>query len=193
MEITNRIFIDEDKINELIESKPTKDKINEILDKSLSLKGLTLEEAAFLLNVNDDELLEKLFKAAKTVKEKIYGKRIVLFAPLYLSNYCANNCLYCGFRLDNKEIQRKVLSVDEVIQEVQEIVNTGHKRLLLVAGEDLHKCNLDYIEEIINKIYELKILNGEVRRININIAPLSVEDFKRLGSFGIGTYQSFQE
>ncbi|OGI27691.1 MAG: [FeFe] hydrogenase H-cluster radical SAM maturase HydG [Candidatus Melainabacteria bacterium RIFOXYA12_FULL_32_12] len=193
MEITNRIFIDEDKINELIESKPTKDKINEILDKSLSLKGLTLEEAAFLLNVNDDELLEKLFKAAKTVKEKIYGKRIVLFAPLYLSNYCSNNCLYCGFRIDNKNIQRKVLTVDEVLQEVREIVNVGHKRILLVAGEDIHKCNLDYIEGIINKIYEQKILNGEVRRININIAPLSVEEFKRLGSFGIGTYQSFQE
>ena len=193
METQNRIFIDENKINALIDTKPDKDRVNEILNKSLSLKGLNLEEAAVLLNVADSDLLEKIFKAAKTVKENIYGKRIVLFAPLYLSNYCSNNCLYCGFRIDNKNIQRKMLSVDEVLDEVREIVNTGHKRLLLVAGEDTHKCNLDYVEKIINKIYEQKILNGEVRRININIAPLSVEEFKRLGSFGIGTYQSFQE
>ena len=190
---STRIFIDEAKINKLMELKPSGERVDEILDKALTLKGLDLEDAAVLLNIEDDKTLEKLFKTAKTLKEKIYGKRIVLFAPMYLSNYCVNNCLYCGFRYDNKELARKMLSVDEVIEEVQAIVSTGHKRLLLVAGEDTKKCNLDYIESIINKIYEQKILNGEVRRININMAPLSVEDFKRLGSFGVGTYQSFQE
>lgn len=193
MEATDKIFIDENKINELIELTPSQDKINEILNKALSLKGLDFKDAAMLLNVNDRENLEKIFHTAREVKEKIYGKRIVLFAPLYLSNYCSNNCLYCGFRHDNKAIKRKMLTVDEVIEEVKAIVNTGHKRILLVAGEDTNICNLDYIEEIINRIYELKIMNGEVRRLNINIAPLSTEDFKRLADFGIGTYQSFQE
>jgi 2-iminoacetate synthase len=193
---SKNFIIDQDRINDLIEktSKGNNElKIKEILDKAMDLKSLSLEEAAILLNVNDNKTLEKLFKAAKMLKEKIYGKRIVLFAPLYLSNYCVNNCLYCGFRVDNKDIVRKMLTPDEVIEEAKTIVNTGHKRILLVAGEDLRKCNLDYIKEIIDKIYEQKILNGEVRRININIAPLSVEEFKRLSTFGIGTFQSFQE
>lgn len=193
MEKIKNFIIDEDRINELIEKKSSKNDTLAILDKALTLKGLSIEEASVLLNIEDDEILEKLFKAAKTVKEKIYGKRIVLFAPLYLSNYCVNNCLYCGFRHDNKDIVRKMLTPDEVLQETKAIVNTGHKRILLVAGEDLRKCNLDYIKEIIDKIYEQKVLNGEVRRININMAPLSVEDFRRLASFGIGTFQSFQE
>lgn len=191
-----KFMIDEDRINELIlktSNNTNEAKITEILDKALELKGISFEEAATLLNINDEKILEKVFKAAKQLKEKIYGKRIVLFAPLYLSNYCVNNCLYCGFRKDNKDIVRKMLTPDEVIEEAKSIVNVGHKRILLVAGEDLKKCNLDYIKEIIDKIYEQKILNGEVRRININIAPLSVEEFKRLSTFGIGTFQSFQE
>ena len=186
-------IIPESRINDLMSLQSTDTKIDEILNKALSLKGLTLEETAYLLNIEDDESLNKLFKTAKTVKEKIYGKRIVLFSPLYISNYCTNNCLYCGFRYDNKDIKRRKLSVDEVIKEAQTIVNMGHKRILLVAGEDQNAVNLDYIEEIIQKMYELKVMNGEVRRININIAPLSVEDFKRLKSFNIGTFQSFQE
>jgi 2-iminoacetate synthase len=186
-------IIPEAKINDLMELKPTKEKIDEILNKALNLKGLSIEETAYLLNIEDDETLNKLFKTAKTLKEKIYGKRIVLFAPLYISNYCTNNCLYCGFRFDNKTMNRRKLSVDEVIQEAQNIINMGHKRILMVAGEDKNTVNLDYIEEIIQKMYELKVMNGEVRRININIAPLSVEEFKRLKSFNIGTFQSFQE
>lgn len=186
-------IIPESRINDLMNLQPTESKIDEILNNALDLKGLTLEETAFLLNIEDDETLNKLFKTAKTVKEKIYGKRIVLFSPLYISNYCTNNCLYCGFRNDNKEIKRRKLSVDEVIKEAQSIVNMGHKRILLVAGEDQSAVSLDYIEEIIQKMYKLKIMNGEIRRININIAPLSVEGFKRLKSFDIGTFQSFQE
>lgn len=186
-------IVPESKINDLMGLKPTQDKIDQILNNALELNGLSLEETAYLLNIEDDESLNRLFKTAKTVKEKIYGKRIVLFSPLYVSNYCTNNCLYCGFRYDNKDISRRKLNVDEVIKEAQAIVNQGHKRILLVAGEDKNAVNLDYIEEIIKKMYELKIMNGEVRRININIAPLSVEEFKRLKTFNIGTFQSFQE
>lgn len=186
-------IIPESRINDLMSLQSTETGIDEILNNALALKGLTLEETAHLLNIEDDESLNKLFKTAKTVKEKIYGKRIVLFSPLYISNYCTNNCLYCGFRYDNKDIKRRKLSVDEVIKEAQSIVNMGHKRILLVAGEDQNTVSLDYIEEIIQKMYELKVMNGEVRRININIAPLSVDDFKRLKSFNIGTFQSFQE
>ncbi len=186
-------IINVDLINSLLEQKPTEAQVDEILDKALNLKGLTLEESATLLNVEDDKILEKVFKAAKKLKEKIYGKRIVLFAPLYLANYCANNCLYCAFRVANKDMVRTKLTADEVIEEAKIIMNQGHKRVLLVAGEDLKKCGLDYIQEIIDKIYEQKVFNGEIRRLNINIAPLDVEGFKRLAGMGIGTFQSFQE
>ena len=186
-------IINVDQINELMEKRGDAAKANEILDKALSLKGISLEEAAILLNINDDETLEKLFTAAKAVKEKIYGKRIVLFSPLYVSNYCTNNCLYCGFRRDNKEIKRRKLTVEETVEEAKTIIKMGHKRLLLVAGEDLNAINLDYLEEVIKRIYDLKLGKGEIRRINVNIAPLSVEDFKRLKTFNIGTFQSFQE
>lgn len=193
MSITNKQIINVNKINELIEQTYTESQIDEILNKALELKGLSLEDSAALLNVKDETVLEKIFKAAKQLKETIYGNRIVMFAPLYLSNYCVNNCLYCGFRIDNKTMNRKMLTVDEVVAEAEAIMNMGHKRILLVAGEDTNRCNLDYIQEIIDKIYEKKIFNGEIRRLNINIAPLKVEQFKRLGEMGIGTFQSFQE
>ena len=186
-------IVNEEKINGLMELKPTQEQIDKILEKAMELKGLSLEETAYLLNIQDEENLNKLFKTANAMKEKIYGKRIVLFSPLYVSNYCTNNCLYCGFRADNKGMNRRKLTPEEVVREAQAIVNQGHKRILLVAGEDKNTVNLDYIEEIIQKMYELKVMNGEVRRININIAPLSVEEFKRLKTFGIGTFQSFQE
>lgn len=195
--MTNHIalenIIDVEKINSLIDQMPEESKVDEILSRALNLKGLSYEESALLLNVEDEGVLNKIFKAAKQLKEKIYGNRIVMFAPLYLSNYCVNNCLYCGFRIDNKQITRHKLSVEQAIDEAKTIMDMGHKRILLVAGEDLTRCNLDYIKEIIDGIYEKKILNGEVRRININIAPLSVEEFKKLASFGIGTFQCFQE
>ena len=193
MAIKEQQIINEEQILNLLETKPSAEKVDEILNKALNLKGLTVEETSCLLNIEDDETLNKLFKAARTVKEKIYGKRIVLFAPLYVSNYCTNNCLYCGFRRDNKDIERRKLSVDEAVDEAATIINQGHKRILLVAGEDQGQMNLDYVEEVIKKIYELKRGQGEIRRLNINIAPLSVEDFKRLKTFDIGTFQSFQE
>ncbi len=193
MKLGLKSIVNEEKINGLLDLKPSGDLVNEILNKALLLKGLSLEDAAILLNIKDPEGLNRLFKAAKIVKEKIYGQRIVLFSPLYVSNYCTNNCLYCGFRRDNKDITRRKLSVEEALKEAESIIKMGHKRILLVAGEDMQQVNLDYIEEVIRKIYELKIDRGEIRRININIAPLSVEDFKKLKTFNIGTFQSFQE
>lgn len=194
MNTVNKTFIDEDKINDLIDKKPeSKERINEILDKALAAKGLTLEESAELLNIEDDKTLEKLFKTAKIIKEKIYGKRIVLFAPLYAANVCTNNCVYCAFRRDNKNIERRVLTPAEVVEEAKAIMRMGHKRILLLTGEDYKETGLDYLQEIMERIYKTKELNGEIRRINVNIAPLSVEDFKRLNTFGIGTYSLFQE
>lgn len=186
-------IIQPDIINDLINKKTDNSKIDEILNKALKLKGLELEESAELLNVDDEETAEKIFKAAKQLKEIIYGNRIVLFAPLYAANVCTNNCLYCGFRRDNNSIKRCVLTPDEVAEEAKAIMELGHKRIVLLTGEDYKETGLDYLENCINKIYEAKVFNGEIRRINVNIAPLSVEDFKRLNSFGIGTYQLFQE
>jgi len=186
-------IIQPDIINDLINKKTDNSKIDEILNKALKLKGLDLEESAELLNVDDEETAEKIFKAAKQLKEIIYGNRIVLFAPLYVANVCTNNCLYCGFRRDNNSIKRCVLTPDEVAEEAKAIMELGHKRIVLLTGEDYKETGLDYLENCINKIYEAKVFNGEIRRINVNIAPLSVEDFKRLNSFGIGTYQLFQE
>jgi len=186
-------IINVDLINSLLDEKPTAAQVDEILSKALAMKGLTLKESAMLLNVDDDALLEKLFRAAKELKEKIYGKRIVLFVPLYASNYCANNCVYCGFRRDNESIARKHLTPTEVVEEAKAIIRQGHKRIILLTGEDYKHAGLDYIQEIMERIYKEKVFNGEIRRININIAPLSVEDFKKLNSFDIGTYQLFQE
>ncbi len=186
-------IINNDKIFDLINKKVDKKIVLEILDKSLKLKGLTLEESAELLNVEDDETLGLIFKAAKDLKEQIYGKRIVLFTPLYASNFCSNNCVYCAFRRDNKKIQRRHLTPEEVVEEAKAIMRLGHKRIILLTGEDYIHSGLDYLQEIMDRIYKEKVFNGEIRRINVNIAPLSVEDFKRLNTFGIGTYQLFQE
>lgn len=192
--IVNNTFIDEDKINDLISCKTADNaKVEEILNKAMLAGGLSLEEAAVLLNIDDDNTLEKLFKAAKTIKERIYGKRIVLFAPLYAANVCTNNCVYCAFRRDNKDIQRRVLTPEEVVEEAKAIMRMGHKRIILLTGEDYKDTGLDYLQEIMERIYKTKELNGEIRRINLNIAPLSVDDFRRLNTFGIGTYQLFQE
>lgn len=186
-------IINEDIIFGLIDKKVDDNKVKAILDKALQMKGLSLEESAMLLNVENDKTLALVFKAAKELKEKIYGKRIVLFAPLYASNVCTNNCVYCAFRVDNKAISRRHLSPVEVVEEAKAIMELGHKRIVLLTGEDYKYAGLDYLQEIMERIYKEKVFNGEIRRINVNIAPLSTEDFKRLKSFGIGTYQLFQE
>lgn len=188
-------FIDESSINILIENPRLKDKDyqKEVIQKSIDAAGLTLEESTALLNIDDLEILDEMFITARKVKEKIYGNRLVLFAPLYVTNLCVNNCLYCAFRRDNKELTRKTLSIEEIRGETEFLVGQGHKRILLVCGEHPKKASMDFIGEAIKTIYDVRVKGGNIRRINVNSAPLSIEDFKTLKSFGIGTYQCFQE
>lgn len=186
-------IIDEGKINLILnDSKKeySQKKVDSIIKKALRLNGLTLEETAILLHTEKKTELKKIFDSAKKIKRNIYGNRIVFFLPLYISNECINNCLYCGFRKDNKGIERKTLSLKDIEQEVKEIVKKGHKRILLVAGEG--KANVDYVCDAIKKVYSVK-KGGEIRRINVNMAPLSISDFRKLKKAGIGTYQIFQE
>lgn len=186
-------FINEDEINGLVQRSADSQTMEKIISKSLKLKGLSQEEAAVLLNVKDPKLLEKMFSTARKIKELIYGKRLVFFAPLYVTNACINDCLYCGFRASNKGLKRKVLTQQEIRNEAAALINEGHKRLLLVAGEHPISSNISYLESSIKTIYGTKIDNGEIRRLNVNVAPLSVADFKSLKAAGIGTYQLFQE
>jgi 2-iminoacetate synthase len=189
-------FIDEKKITELISKKenPTEAEIKSILDKALLLKGLDLEEVATLINIKDKVQLEMLFKTALKIKESIYGNRLVLFAPLYVSNYCSNNCLYCGFRTDNKDMKRKCLSLDEIKEETRLILEQGHKRILMLMGEHPNLCSYEYFLEAIEAAYSVKDSKGSfIRRINIEIAPLTEDEFKKLSSVKIGTYTVFQE
>ena len=190
-----RSFINEDKI-ELLLSK-TKDAsaraAGDIIARSLRLKGLSPEEAAVLLNLKDRKTIERMFQAAKKVKELIYGRRLVIFAPLYISNYCVNNCLYCAFRCTNRELSRKRLTIDEIKEEVVILEKQGHKRILLEAGEDPLASRIEHLEKVIPAIYATKCGNGEIRRLNVNVAAMSVPHFKRLKKLKIGTYQLFQE
>ncbi len=188
-------FINESYIFSLLNNSKLNDSKLQIeaIQKAKEAKGLTLEESVSLLNIADKELSEELFSAAREVKEKIYGNRLVLFAPLYITNLCINNCLYCAFRRDNKELKRKTLSLDEIREETEYLVKQGHKRVLLVCGEHPKKSNMEFIGQAIKTIYDVNFNGGNIRRINANTAPLSLDDFKTLKSFGIGTYQCFQE
>ncbi|HHV99127.1 MAG TPA: [FeFe] hydrogenase H-cluster radical SAM maturase HydG [Clostridiaceae bacterium] len=189
-------FIDDgeilDSINEAKKLVKNKAEIERILEKARQYKGLTHREAAVLLEVDDDETLEKMYKVAREVKEEIYGKRIVLFAPLYLSNYCVNNCKYCGYKCSNK-ISRRKLTQDELREEVRALEAMGHKRLLLEAGEDDENCPIEYVLECIDTIYNEKFENGAIRRVNVDIAATTVENYKKLKEAKIGTYILFQE
>lgn len=189
-------FIDDGEILSSIEEakKLAKEpaEIDRILNKASTCKGLTHREAAVLLEVDDDETLEKIYKLAKEIKEKIYGKRIVIFAPLYLSNYCVNNCKYCGYKCSNEIVRRK-LTQEELREEVRALEAMGHKRLLLEAGEDDENCPIDYILECIQTIYNEKFENGAIRRVNIDIAATTAENYRKLKDAGIGTYILFQE
>ncbi len=173
--------------SENMNSSPSQ--IRDILDKSLDLQVLDLTEVSALLALEDGELWQEVFEAARRVKEKVYGKRIVLFAPLYLSNECANDCLYCGFRAGNREARRKTLSVDEAVEEAGLLSGRGYKRLLLVASEHRKITGIDYIEQVVRAIYR----GTDIRILHANTAPMSVEDFRRLKGSGVGVYQCFQE
>lgn len=189
-----KIFIDEGYINKtLAEAKnATDEEITRILDKAERFEGLTHHEVAALLGTEDPKHLNRIFEVAGKIKDHIYGDRIVMFAPLYVSDYCVNKCAYCGFRCDNK-FNRKKLTMDEVREEVRLLEKMGHKRLALEAGEDPKNCDIDYIVDVIKTIYDMKFENGEIRRVNVNIASTTVENFKKLHDVGIGTYVLFQE
>jgi len=190
MQLTENI-INLEEIEALIKSqeRPDPEYVREILKRSEGLIGLSIREAAALLNVDEPDLLKELFKASAIVKEKVYGKRIVLFAPLYLSNECSNNCLYCGFRRDNKDAKRKTLTIDEAVAEAKFLSQRGYKRLLLVTGEDIRSSDIEYLIAVIKAIYE----KTDIRILHINAPPMKTEDFRRLKETGLGVYQSFQE
>jgi len=191
----NSKFINEEEIVRILEQnqKPDSAKVSHILSKAKEMKGLDLEEVAALTNINDPMQLFELFETANHVKENIYGKRLVIFAPLYISNLCANECTYCAFRAKNKFLVRRALTQDEIKQETEILIRQGHKRLLLVAGESYPKQGFQYIIDSIASVYETKVDHGEIRRVNVNIAPMEVEEFKLLKNAKIGTFQLFQE
>lgn len=187
-------FINEDRINGwLAEGRQAgRGRAREIIERARRAGGLTPGECAVLLHLGDGDLLEEMYRAAREIKEKIYGKRLVLFAPLYVSNYCVNNCVYCGYRGDNSFTRRR-LSMDELREEAAALESMGHKRLALEAGEDHLNCPIEYILEAIQTIYSVKESNGSIRRINVNIAATTVSDYRLLRGAGIGTYILFQE
>lgn len=186
-------MIDEKKIQGILDSAntPADNRLDEILAKAMQKRGLSLWEAAELLNASEQQL-EKIFRAAGKVKEEIYGNRLVLFAPLYLSDYCVNDCEYCGFHSRNAGLQRKKLTMEEIREQTELIIRMGHKRILLESGEH-PDSSIDYVCDAIRTIYDTKIGNGEIRRVNVNIAATTVENYKKLKDVGIGTYQLFQE
>ena len=186
-------FIDPEELWNLINTaKPTKERVTEIIAKSLDKNRLTLEETAVLINAEDPELVEAIKQGAKDLKKRVYGNRIVLFAPLYVGSRCINNCTYCGFRTTNKSANRTTLSDEELIKEVEALEDTGQKRLILVYGE--HPAYTpEFIAHTVKVVYGVKKGQGEIRRVNINAAPLDIDGFRTVKDSGIGTYQVFQE
>lgn len=194
--LNNRKFINEIELADLLEKSASCDEaqINDIIEESKECKGLSLKQAAMLLNVTDEKLLTKIFSVANEIKTKIYGKRVVLFAPLYVSSYCTNNCLYCGFRVANKEMERISLSQEEIADEIKAMLEQGHKRTLLLSGEHPTKASLDYLIQSIDTIYSVRDSKGSsIRRINIEIEPLTDAEFRHISEVPIGTYTVFQE
>lgn len=192
-------FINDDRITEKlrIHSDPDPQRVREILAKSQSIEILSPDETAILLNVQDPQLLDEMGRTAAEIKKKVYDNRIVTFAPLYMGNLCVNNCLYCGFRKDNSEAKRRVLNIEEVRREAEVLAGQiGHKRLIVVYGEH-PLTGVNYMADTIRTIYDVKVKTrngfGQIRRVNVNAAPLSIEDLKALHDIGIGTYQVFQE
>ncbi len=192
---TNKI-INEDYLLSLLSSagKPSDSEVQKVLDRAMQLKGLSPKEAAVLLNIADTESLDRLYSVANAIKNLIYGSRLVLFAPLYISNYCSNSCLYCGYRRENTSIERKCLTIDQIRSEVEIILSWGHKRILMLMGEHPGRCSFDYFLESIRAAYSVKDSRGNsIRRINVEVPPLNDEELSRLSRAGIGTYTVFQE
>ena len=187
-------FIDPDEIWDALKrtENPDPARVREVIARSLDKNRLSLEETAVLINADSPELIEEIKDGARALKEKVYGKRIVLFAPLYIGNLCVNNCAYCGFRTGNKSQKRMTLSPEELREEVKMLEDAGHKRLILVFGEH-PDYSPKFIADTVEKVYSVTHKNGEIRRVNINAAPLDVEGFRVVKEAGIGTYQIFQE
>ncbi len=186
-------FIDPDELWNLIHTvKPTKEEVRNVIKKSLDKQRLTLRETTVLINANDQELIEEIKEGARILKEKVYGNRIVLFAPLYIGNKCSNNCQYCGFKVTNTKAIRKTLSDEEIVREVEALEDNGQKRLILVFGEH-PEYSAEYIAHTVKLVYSVKKGKGEIRRVNINAAPFDIQGFRTIGRAGIGTYQIFQE
>ena len=190
-------FIDDQEIRDSLayaqENKHNYELIDSLIERAADCKGLSHREAAVLLECDIPELNDKMFTSAKKIKREIYGDRIVLFAPLYLSNYCINGCVYCPYHGPNKHITRKKLTQEEIVAEVTALQDMGHKRLALEAGEDPVNNPIEYILECIDTIYNVKHKNGAIRRVNVNIAATTVENYRKLKEAGIGTYILFQE
>ncbi|WP_019678557.1 [FeFe] hydrogenase H-cluster radical SAM maturase HydG [Ruminococcus flavefaciens] len=198
-------FINDEEILATLEyadqNKHNRELIEQILEKARPKKtgrgvecaGLSHREASVLLACDIPEMTEKMYEFAKEIKQAFYGNRIVMFAPLYLSNYCVNKCVYCPYHIQNKEIPRKKLSQEELRQEVIALQDLGHKRLAIESGEDPVNNPIEYILECINTIYSIKHKNGAIRRVNVNIAATTVENYRKLKEAGIGTYILFQE
>lgn len=186
-------FIDPDEIWEYInETRSDKVAVRSVIQKALDKQRLNLKETAILINATDPELIEEIKEGARQLKEKVYGNRIVLFAPLYIGNKCSNNCSYCGFRASNKDAVRHTLTDEEIVREVEALEDNGHKRLILVYGEH-PEYSAEFIAHTVRLVYSVKKGQGEIRRVNINAAPFDIEGFRTVKGAGIGTFQIFQE
>lgn len=186
-------FIPAARIEALLQRPPAgAAEVRDVLAKSMAKQRLALDEMAALLSASDPALLDQIFSSARELKKTVYGNRIVLFAPLYIGNKCTNSCRYCGFRAENREVVRRTLSDEELKAEVRALIGRGHKRLVIDYGEH-PDYGADVIAHAVETIYATKAGNGEIRRVNVNCAPLSVDDYRKMKAVGIGTYQIFQE
>ena len=188
------MFINHEYIYKILEEtkNPSNEQIKEVLNRAKNREGLDYKDIAILLQAEDEKDLKEIYSLAGEIKKDIYGKRVVVFAPLYVSDYCVNNCVYCGYKRDNK-FNRRRLTMDEVALEVKILEQMGHKRLALELGEDPVNAPIDYVLECLDTIYKTQNNNGEIRRVNVNIAATTVENYKLLKEKGIGTYILFQE
>lgn len=194
MKVTVENFVNVVEIEEKLRQNvdPDRARVEEIIAKSLDKNRLDPDEVATLLNAEDPELLEMIYEGARELKRRIYGNRIVLFAPLYIGNRCVNDCVYCGFRVSNRKVERRTLTFEELKKEVEALVTRGHKRLILVYGEH-PDYDAKFIAKTVETVYSVKVGSGEIRRVNINAAPMDVEDYRIVKEAGIGTFQIFQE
>ncbi|MEI7903930.1 MAG: [FeFe] hydrogenase H-cluster radical SAM maturase HydG [Candidatus Firestonebacteria bacterium] len=194
IENTNQI-VDEAKVNAILEKtkNPSNEIVLSILKKARGRKGLSPEETGYLVNANEPEQLKEMFRVASLIKNEIYGERLVFFAPLYASDYCVNDCLYCNFHTSNKDTKRTKLTLEEVKRQTEILINMGHKRVLLEFGEDPKQNDIDYVCDVVNAVYSVKTPKGNIRRINLNIAATTTENYRKIKNTNIGTYQLFQE